>query len=344
MPPRGPRSPGWRRRRPGRATRGSSPHRPRPIRGLPRCSACRPGHLSTSQCWPVPRFPVRSRAASPWILPPSMPDSMPPRRRCRWREPRGAPDLVPEIGFRRSAGFSALLLGFSLELPLLNGRGPAVTAAVAERDAVVADRAELQRATEGEIAGHRRALALLAAEAPRYDARWRDDLDAVVVAETARLELGEGSLYRLFDARRARLAALTEHEAWRENARHHQVRLARLGVGRSMPRRSACRRMCDERSVLRGRGAPRRLRWGCPGCRAGAAAGRRGRSRPGATARAGTGDRHGHTGAGCHPPRHPRHRGHPRPGDGASRVRSSRAGWSACRSCRATMFAPEHRW
>lgn len=141
------------------------------------------------------------------------------------------PDLVPEVGYRRSAGFSGLLVGLSVELPLLNGRGPGVAAALAERDATAGDRAELARAIDGEIAGHRRALALLAAEAPRYDQRWRDDLDAAVAAEAARLELGEGSLYRLFDARRARLQALTEYQAWRESARRHQVRLARLGLG-----------------------------------------------------------------------------------------------------------------
>lgn len=141
------------------------------------------------------------------------------------------PDLVPEVGYRRSAGFSGLLLGFSLELPFLNGRGPAVTAALAERDAVAGDRAELVRAMDGEIAGHRRALTLLTAEAPRYDQRWRDDLDAAVAAEEARLELGEGSLFRLFDARRGRFAALTEYQVWRESVRRHQVRLARLGFG-----------------------------------------------------------------------------------------------------------------
>lgn len=139
------------------------------------------------------------------------------------------PDLHPQVGLRRSAGFSGLLVGLSLELPFFNSGGATATAASLEARATESDRAAIFRAFDGEVIGHRRALADLLALTDADDAAWRADLETVVLAEERRLDVGEGSLYRLFDARRARLAALTEHETWRDAVRRRQVGLARLG-------------------------------------------------------------------------------------------------------------------
>lgn len=141
------------------------------------------------------------------------------------------PDLVPEVGYRRTAGYSGLLLGFSLELPLFNGGGAQLSAREFERDATAADRLAMVQSLGGEIAGEQRALELLLAGAPPHDSAWRADLRAAVAAEMTRLEVGEGSLFRLFDARRARLASLTEYQAWLLEVRSRRIRLARLGHG-----------------------------------------------------------------------------------------------------------------
>lgn len=145
------------------------------------------------------------------------------------------PDLHPELGLRRSDGFSGLLLGLSLELPVWGGGGTRSEAASWDSRAVEAERAAATRAEAGEIAAHQQARAALLAGASRRDSTWLSDLDAVVVAEERRLAVGEGSLFRLFDARRSRLAALTEHEAWRDAVRRHQVALARRGLAPLSP-------------------------------------------------------------------------------------------------------------
>lgn len=139
------------------------------------------------------------------------------------------PDLVPQVGLRRSAGFSGLLVGLSLELPFFTGGEAAVTATSLEARASEAARSAVTRTRDGELAAHDRAIADLLMLAETHDASWREDLGAVVRAEERRLEIGEGSLFRLFDARRARLAALTEYVSWRETLTRYQVRLARLG-------------------------------------------------------------------------------------------------------------------
>ncbi|HPF60633.1 MAG: TolC family protein [Gemmatimonadetes bacterium] len=137
------------------------------------------------------------------------------------------PDLTPLVGFRRSAGFSGLLLGLSIDLPLRNAHAGALEAARAEEDAARRSREAEAELRQGAIDGHARALEVLNATSPRLGDRWREDLDAIVVAEATRLEVGEGSLYRLFDARRLRLAAITEAEDWRLEVRRQRIRLAR---------------------------------------------------------------------------------------------------------------------
>ncbi|HET9064257.1 MAG TPA: TolC family protein [Gemmatimonadales bacterium] len=140
------------------------------------------------------------------------------------------PDMHPQIGLRRSGGFSGVLVGLSLELPFLNTGAAAARAAAMDAQATEFDRTAFVRAFDGEVLALRRGLADLLAITGAHDSTWRADLETVVLAEERRLDVGEGSLYRLFDARRARLDALTEHETWRDAVRRHQVRLARLGV------------------------------------------------------------------------------------------------------------------
>jgi hypothetical protein len=78
------------------------------------------------------------------------------------------------------------------------------------------------------VAG-RRTLAELAAVGVRYGAGWDRDLTLAVTAAEARWQEGQGTLAELFDARRARLAALMEYTEWRE-----RVLLGRLALARTL--------------------------------------------------------------------------------------------------------------
>lgn len=124
------------------------------------------------------------------------------------------PELSPQVGFRRSAGFSGLLLGLSLDLPLFNGGGARLAAAEAMQAAARAEQQLVERELAVEVAGEQRALELLDASAAGFDADWEDDLALAVGAATARWNEGAGTLAELLEARRARLAALEEHAAW----------------------------------------------------------------------------------------------------------------------------------
>jgi outer membrane protein TolC len=137
------------------------------------------------------------------------------------------PDLLPQVGFRRSAGFSGLLLGISFDLPIRNRHGGALEAARAEQELARGQALAERETMAGAAVGHRRALAALTDGTLRYDAAWQADLEAIVAAEEARLAVGEGSLYRLFEARRLRLAAVIEAEDWRLEVRRQRIRLAR---------------------------------------------------------------------------------------------------------------------
>jgi cobalt-zinc-cadmium efflux system outer membrane protein len=142
---------------------------------------------------------------------------------------RGVPDLWPQVGLRRTAGFSGLLLGFSIDIPLLNSGGAATASARAEADAALAEREELGRRITADLAGAQLALAELEAAGRRFGPAWSADLEGTVTAAEARYEAGEATLAELLDARRARLAALDEYQTWRAERRFARARLARLG-------------------------------------------------------------------------------------------------------------------
>jgi len=144
---------------------------------------------------------------------------------------RQVPDLMPEVGFRRSAGFSGLLLGVSLDLPLLNRGAAAVAVARAEADAARAQREDVALRLAIALPAAEAALAELEAAGRRFGAQWGADLERSLGAAVARYEAGEGSIADLLDARRARVATLDEYQAWRADRRLARVHVARLGGG-----------------------------------------------------------------------------------------------------------------
>ncbi len=141
---------------------------------------------------------------------------------------RAMPDLIPQIGLRRSAGFSGLLLGFSIDLPVFTSGGAGVRAARAELAAVEAERADLASRIKSEELAARAALLDLESAGERFDAVWQADLDRALHAAQERYDAGEGTLAELLDVRRARLAALDEYETWRASRRLVRIRLARV--------------------------------------------------------------------------------------------------------------------
>lgn len=140
---------------------------------------------------------------------------------------RGVPDLLPQIGWRRTGGFSGLLLGFDLDLPFLSRGRAATEAARADAQAAQAERDDLAWRLEAEQGAARAAVQELEAAGSRFDAMWRADLERTLSAAQTLYNAGEGSLTELLDARRARLSALDEYEIWRAERRLARARLAR---------------------------------------------------------------------------------------------------------------------
>lgn len=137
------------------------------------------------------------------------------------------PDLLPQVGLRRTAGFSGLLVGVALELPVFGRTQSALATARAEAAAVEADRAQLVERVTATQRGRAAALARLEAAASAWTPERLADLDRAVAAAEARHAAGEGSLFELFDARRARLLVRAEYEAWRADVRRARIDLAR---------------------------------------------------------------------------------------------------------------------
>lgn len=137
------------------------------------------------------------------------------------------PALAPQVGFRRSAGFSGLLVGLNVDLPLFNGGGARLAAAEASQVARQAEQQQVERTLGAAVVGERRALALLDASAEGFGAAWQEDLTLAVSAATARWDEGAGTLAELLEARRARLAALEEHAAWSAARAASRLALAR---------------------------------------------------------------------------------------------------------------------
>lgn len=142
---------------------------------------------------------------------------------------RRIPDLIPQVGFRRTAGFSGVLVGVAFDLPFFSSGGAALDAARAEVEATTAEVTLMERDQAAAIVAGRRTLVELAAVGVRYGAGWDRDLTLAVTAAEARWQEGQGTLAELFDARRARLAALMEYTEWRE-----RVLLGRLALARTL--------------------------------------------------------------------------------------------------------------
>lgn len=138
------------------------------------------------------------------------------------------PDLLPQVGLRRTAGFSGLLVGVAFELPVFGRTQSALAAAKAEQSAVQAERDQLGEHVAAIQRGQTAALAALERAAASWTPERLADLDRAVAAAEARHEAGEGSLYELFDARRARLLVRAEFEAWRDDVRRARIDLTRV--------------------------------------------------------------------------------------------------------------------
>lgn len=128
---------------------------------------------------------------------------------------RRMPDLLPQVGFRRTAGFSGLLVGLGFEVPVFHRGGAALDAARASREAAELEREAMERRLSSEVTVSRLALTELEVVAPAFGTEWREDLDLAVRAAEARWTEGGGTLADLFDARRARQVALRDEAAWR---------------------------------------------------------------------------------------------------------------------------------
>lgn len=149
------------------------------------------------------------------------------------------PDIAPVAGLRRTAGYSGLLLGLSMELPLLRSGAAAEASARFQAEAAEALRADLERRTAAQRAGTDAALVSLAQAAPAFAATLLDDLDRAVRAQQSRLEQGEGTIAELLDARRARVNTLNEYAEWRAMRAELRARRARL-AGRPVDAQVLC--------------------------------------------------------------------------------------------------------
>jgi len=138
------------------------------------------------------------------------------------------PDLTPQVGVRRSAGVSALYLGFSIGLPLFDRSGASIAAAASEEAALQAELDRVEREAAAERASATQGLIVLEEAGTRYTDAWSTALDLAVRSAEARYRLGEGTLTELLDGRRARLQALDGYETWRADLFGQRARVARL--------------------------------------------------------------------------------------------------------------------
>ncbi|HEU4698458.1 MAG TPA: TolC family protein [Gemmatimonadales bacterium] len=161
------------------------------------------------------------------------------RAAARLAAARAVPDLVPQIGVRRTAAVTGLFVGVGTELPVFGGTRAASEASRLEAEAAEAERAGAAARLAAERHAAERTLALLEAAGQRFDAAWRAALARTVGAAEARYDAGEGTLAELLDARRARLAALDDFATWRAERRAARAHLARL-AGRPLDAALLC--------------------------------------------------------------------------------------------------------
>lgn len=139
-----------------------------------------------------------------------------------------APDLEPQVGLRRGAGFSALYLGFSTTLPLFDRGSRGVAAAQDETRAAETELALVEARLAAEAVAVRRRLDALERAGEVFATDWFDALEQAVTAAELRYELGEGTLTEFLDHRRARLQALDDYAVWQSEWWQARTRLARL--------------------------------------------------------------------------------------------------------------------
>ena len=149
------------------------------------------------------------------------------------------PDVAPIVGLRRTAGYSGLLLGVSMELPLLRSGGAAEESSRFQAEAAESLRVDLERRVAAQRAGADAALASLAQAAQAFDTTLVVDLDRAVRAQQSRLDQGEGSIAELLDARRARVNTLNEYAEWRAMRVELRARRTRL-AGRPVDAQVLC--------------------------------------------------------------------------------------------------------
>lgn len=178
-------------------------------------------------------------------------DSLPPELVQAGREAEAAraavdraraarvPDVAPMAGLRRTAGYSGLLLGVSLELPVFRSGAASEASARYLADAAEASQRELARRVAASRAATDSALRAVSDVAVVYDTALVADLDRAARAALSRYAQGEGTLAELLDARRARLAVLTEFAEWRAVVVELRARRARL-AGQSLDDRVLC--------------------------------------------------------------------------------------------------------
>jgi len=153
------------------------------------------------------------------------------------------PDLMPQVGLRRTGGFSGLIVGLSVDLPVLSRGRAAAAAARAEAEAREVEYQAIVTRLAAERHHAEQAVAVLEVSRRRFDAEWRRDLVRALTAAEARYGAGEATLAELLDARRARLAALDDYASWRAERRMARAALARA---RGAPVEAAV--LCDDPS------------------------------------------------------------------------------------------------
>lgn len=159
----------------------------------------------------------------------------------RVREARaaGIPDITPQAGLRRSAGFSALYLGIEIPIPLFNRNQGEREAAGQEARATREDARDILLGLQAEREAAFRSLAVLEEAGTRFSQDWTNALDRTMEAAEARYRLGEGTLTELLDSRRARLQALGDRERWAAERLIWRARAARYS-GQQITAGSVC--------------------------------------------------------------------------------------------------------
>lgn len=162
--------------------------------------------------------------------------------RGRVREARAAaiPDVIPQVGLRRSGGHSALYMGLEIPVPLFDRNQGTREAARLERRAAEEDARALDTQLQAQRSAALRSLDATEAAGARFTPEWRAALERTVEAAEARYRLGEGTLTELLDSRRARLMALGDFQRWQAERVTWRARAARLS-GQPITAESLCR-------------------------------------------------------------------------------------------------------